>query len=485
MTDQSGSGGNVGRRTVLKGLGASAAAASLAGCSGGNQGGEGTEATGTTMGDTSQPSLDVWLGYYTEGETKKKYTDELVSQFESDTGITVNLTGVPYADMVTKFRAARASGELPDMVEVMTNPGVITGGAGRPVNELFESMELADVVTDKVMGGHEVWGQQATGEEGAIVTIPLGIRPYFSVWRTDWLEQAGIDRSEVNYEAGSLSYQDDLPDIYRRLQDTELGQQDGFYPDSTGFKRTDEEYMSLYIPQYGGSKTGVVKEDGSEAAINSPEAIEAIKMQVDFIEQGFFDANALNIGDEESTTKHWAGKVAANHIQDSTDLWGDYLENQEQAMKDLDYAWGLPYNGGTQAALTWLPSLGFIDDQFQSQAKLDAAGEFLDYWVADSDNAVKNAKNLGFVPANSEALRNEEFFAQTEMHERFWRGACLKTLEEFETASIPAVPGNTAITYDIPNKMHQRIMSQDMPVEEAANKAAEEINDVLERRRSG
>ncbi|WP_435181054.1 ABC transporter substrate-binding protein [Halorussus sp. AFM4] len=479
---------SVNRRRFLKAAGAGAAATGLAGCSGGGGGGGAdttTESTGggetqsdsgTTVGNTDKPTLEVWLSYYTEGKTKKQYTDKLVKQFESETGITINITGVPYTDVTTKFRSARAAGNVPHLVEVMTRPGILAGGAGMVVNDLWESSTLADKTSDKIMAGHKVWGSQSTGKKGNLVTFPLGFRPYFSAWRTDWLEQAGIDPAEVNYKAGSLHWYDDIPGIYDKLKQTKLGQKKGYFPDTTGMKSSDEEYMSLYIPQHGGSMSGVVNKTGDKATIDTKEARKAIKMQKDYVENGYFHANSINTGDEESTTRHWAGKQAVNHLQDSTDLWGDYLEEQPKAMKNGTYTWGLPMNAGTKAALAWLPSLGFIGDGFSNQAEQDAAVKFLEWWIGDSNRAVQNAKNLGFVPVAPDQIQKEDFFAKTEMHKEFWRGAAMKTLKNFKPAVIPAVPGASAITYDIPRKMHQRIMQQGVSVEKATSQAAKEIN---------
>lgn len=454
--------------------------AMLSGCIGGDLAGQEGGGGGSASSSSGGTTLNVWLSYYTEGETKRTYTDEIIGQYEEETGNTVNITGVPYTDVSTKFQAARASGEVPHLVEVMTRPGILAGGAGMRVNELFQSSALADQVTDKVLNGHRVWGQQSTGEEGALVTVPLGLRPFFTAWRTDWLEQAGIDPAEVNHEAGSLNWREDMPPIYDRLQQTELGQRQGHFPDTSGMKQSDEEYMSLYIPQFGGSLSGVTNVEGTEATIDTPEAREAVKMQRDFVQEGYFHANSINHGDEESTTLHWSGQIACNHIQDSTDLWGDYLEEQPQNMEDGLYTWGLPMNGGTQAALSWLPCLGFIEDGFENQTEKETAMGFLEWWIGDNQRAVGNSENLGFVPPTPGAIKQEDFYGQSEMHTEFWRGACLKTLEEFDAAVIPAVAGADAITYDIPRQMHQRVLQEGMSVEQATSMAADEINRILE-----
>ena len=477
--EESGSRSGIDRRTILKGMGTSALALPLAGCSGGNGGGGGGGGGGST-GGTGKPTLNMWLGYYTESKRKRQYTDKVVSKFEEKTGATINITGVPYADMVTKFRTARAGGNLPDMVEVMTNPGVIAGGGARNIKDTFKSMKLSDVVSQSVMNPHYIWGKQATGNDGALVTVPLGVRPYLVAWRQDWLKQAGIPKERVNYKAGQLHYYDDLAnDIYPKLQQTKLGQKKGYFPDATGMKQSDCEYVSNYIAQFGGSITGVVSEDGTEATINSKEAVKAFKMQKEFINKKYFDTNSISMGDEEATTKHWAGKIAANHLQDSADLWADYLDNTPKRMKNGGYAFGLPYTGGADAGLTWLQAMAFVDGQFKDQKKLDTAAQFVDFFAADQQRAVENAKVLGFVPAFPDAIKKEPWFGKTELRKNYWRGAALKSLEEVTPSTIPAVPSNHSIAYATPRKMYQRIMQQGMPVKKAADMAAEEINSLL------
>ncbi|PSP76226.1 hypothetical protein BRC86_01850 [Halobacteriales archaeon QS_3_64_16] len=468
------------------GAGVSVAAA-LSGCIGGDLSGGGSGG-GSASSESGGTTLDIWLSYYTEGETKRTYTDEIISQYEEETGNSINVTGVPYTDVSTKFQAARASGDVPHLVEVMTRPGILAGGAGMRINDAFQSSKLADTVSEKVLRGHKVWGQQSTGEQGALVSVPIGFRPYFSCWRTDWLKEANIDPAEVNHKAGSLHWREDIPAIYDKLKQTELGQKEGHFPDTTGMKQSDEEYMSLYGPQHGGSLSGVVNEDGTEATIDSQSVRDAVQLQKEYIENGYFHENSINFGDEESTTAHWSGQIAVNHIQDSTDLWGDYLEEQPDAMKNGAYTWGLPMNAGTKAALAWLPGLGFIADAFSGgsdQEALETAMGFVEWWVANGQRAVQNAKKLGFVPVDPNLISQEDFFGQSPLHQEFWRGAAMKTLENFESSVIPAVAGADAITYDIPRSMHQSILGQGVPVEEATANAAEQINEVLQRNQGG
>ena len=473
--------------------GSSGGSGGSSGGSGGSSGGSGGSSGGSTGSGGSGQTLNIWLSYYTEGQSKKDYTDSLLSEFESDTGHTVNVTGVPYTDIVTRFRSARAAGDVPQMVEVMTRPGVLAGGAGRVVNDLYESSSMSDSVSDLVIDGHRVWGAQSTGEEGNLVSLPLGFRPFVSCWRTDHLETAGIDPASVDHRSGPLDASEggQMDEVWDTLAAEQPSDTDTYFPDSTGMKQSDEEYMSGYIAMHGGSKSGVVTVDGSSQAIDTDAGRAAVEWQFRNIDAGYLHENSINFGDEESTTAHWGGEITINHLQDSTDLWADYQDEQPDAFNNGRYTWGLPYESGTQSWLAWLPSLGFISDAWEGQAQLDAAMELLEYWVVDDQNALGNARELGFVPVDPSAIQSVDYFGSTPQAENFWRGACRKTLEEYVPASIPAVQGANAITYQIPRQMHQRAAQQinngtSIPdaVDSAVVTAGEEIQRIIDENQS-
>ena len=503
---------------MLQTTGIGAAAFALAGCSGsggggdggggdggggdGGGGGGGDTETDTPGGSTgsggSGVELRMWLSYITEGGGKREGTEEIFSTWQEETGNTISLTGVPYTDVVSRFRSARAAGDVPHLVEVMTRPGVLTGGAGLVINDLFESMDLSDTAAPAIMDGHRVWGAQSTGEEGNLVSIPLGLRPFVHCYDTEHLEAAGVAKEDIRNETGlDFSDANDSPvaDVYAAHQ--EWGGPDGvdnYFPDTTGMKQSDEEYLSAYIPMFGGSEAGVVTVDGSEQAIDSDAGRAAVEWQFRNIENGNFHENSINHGDEESTTLHQSEQITNNSIQDSTDLWANYRSEKPGAFADLDgeestgkYTWTTPYNGGTQAYISWLPSLGFMADANWDQTRRDAAADLLDFWVADPDNALFNSQELGFVPAAPDQINSVDWYGSTETHVEFWREACNWTLQNVVPTTIPAVPGASAITYQIPRRMHQRAAqainegtSIEDAVDEAVTFAGEEIQAVID-----
>lgn len=112
----------ISRRAALAAGGVSLGSAFLAACGGPNVGGSGA-ASGTSSdpagpdftGVTPAKSITFWSNHPGASEA---VTKELIAAFTAKEGITVNLVtaGSNYEEVATKFQAAQAGGQLPDIV---------------------------------------------------------------------------------------------------------------------------------------------------------------------------------------------------------------------------------------------------------------------------------------------------------------------------------------------------------------------------------
>ncbi|MFB6070151.1 MAG: ABC transporter substrate-binding protein [Halanaeroarchaeum sp.] len=469
--------------------GASTVTAGLAGCTGGGDSGDGgdgggggdtttTTTTGTaTGGKYGDVTLNIWHAGITENKAARQFINNIISTMEDETGVSISITGVPYSQLLKKWRAAEAAGNLPDLVEVKTNPSFMAGGKGYDITDVFKNSKTAEMVSEGVMDFHRVWGKQATGGDDALLTWPYGVEPYLPAWRRDILEQAGVDPATVEYDNGGGKFYGRTADVYEKIQNSPWGQKDGHYPSATGMKPADAEYVAHYPPKFGGSLTGVVNKAGDAAVTDQKPYIDAVKMQVEYIKQKeYFHPNAINQGDEAITTLQWAGKIADNHVQDQGDLWQSYLDQQPQKMKDGLYRYAVPHYQERKTTMAWMDSMMFVQGNFGNQTKLEAAADFMDRFATD---AVGVTQNIGAVPISPKLIQNNDWYAKTDLHKRFWRGAVQKTLDEYTFSSPPAVPNGGAITYDSSATMYQRVMTKDWDVERACKKQAEQINQVL------
>ncbi|GAA1780249.1 sugar ABC transporter substrate-binding protein [Streptomonospora arabica] len=155
---------------------AAAAAAALAllatACGGGSDGGSGGE------------TLDVWIMEGTHPDATA-YFDRVAEDFRDETGARVNVEFVPWADAHDKFTTAIAGNTLPDVAEVGTTwtPEFAGAGALMDVSERVGS-------TDAYVPGLT----EAGTVEGGLYGVPwyAGVRSV--IYRTDVFEDLGIEQ---------------------------------------------------------------------------------------------------------------------------------------------------------------------------------------------------------------------------------------------------------------------------------------------------
>jgi ABC-type glycerol-3-phosphate transport system substrate-binding protein len=468
----------INRRRFLK-AGGAATTAGLAGCMGGGQQSNNNQGSpqGSPQGSTVE--FEIWAPLITESPRRAEYFNKIVTNFEKKYNAKINVTGVAMASLTEKFRSAQAAGDAPQLVIPGTHPGVLS--AAKRIDDVYEGSATAKKIPEGIKSAYNVWNKQIAGKKDATAIWPLGIQTYFPLVREDWLNQAGLQAQDVDYRAGTLEYRGKFAEMCQKMKGTKLGKKSGTYPSATGMKQSDCEMLSMYIPQFGGSHSGTINEAGTKATIDSQAARDAIRMQFDFIEKGYFDPNSINMGDEEVTSKHWAGKLADSHIQDTGDSWTAYRENKPQLMdpEDPKLAFCRPYSGGTKTTLGQTMAIEFVEGTFKSQRQMDKAAQFADYWAANPRWAITNSTILGYLPLNPSVIEQKDYFSKSTLHKQYWQGAVKELLTDYQITVLPAVQGAAAITYTIPNRMYQRIAVQGWGIRRATSRAADEINKIL------
>ena len=456
MTDRS----PIGRREALRAAGAATLA--LAGCS---RPPASTEPTPSATSDTVRPTttgdfgghaLDLWLTDSVVDGRARRHAEGFLSGFETATGHEVDLTVVPVDEVGDRLDDARADGSPPQLVETTARPSLLATDAV-PIGDLLESSSLADAVADRLLEAHRIRGRQAAGGADEVRSLPLGVRPTLTAWRTDWLDAAGLEPGTVNHVAGSHHATESMPTIWDRLADTRYGRDSGAAPDMTAMRPAAGWLLAGYVAAFGGSRGGLVSPDGTEPAIGSREAQAAIRWQFERIDGGQFLRFSTQAGIEDAVRLHHGGAVGINHVTDSRRLWLTYRRDQPEALDVGRYTWGLPYNAGQRAVAARLPSVAFISGAWTGREQKEAAAALVERFVTEPAVAAGTARTMGVVPAVPETIETDPFFGRTEHHETFWRGACLRTLREFLPVGTPAVPGSETIASDVPDLLYRRI----------------------------
>jgi len=141
---------------------------------GGEQTGGGTVAEGPATG-----TLTVWaMG--AEGEALPKLAEKFKAE---NPDVTVNVTAVPWADAYTKFKAAIAANEAPDVAQVGTTW----------MGEFVVSLDALDPTPSSVDKSQFFEGAWATTEvDGTSYAVPWYVETRLVYYRTDLAEQAGV-----------------------------------------------------------------------------------------------------------------------------------------------------------------------------------------------------------------------------------------------------------------------------------------------------
>ena len=150
-------------------------AVALAGCGGGSSdSGEGEEAAADNSGTTLK--FQQWWG----AELPEGYLDEIVANFEAESGIKVELLTAPWADTKTAITAGAANNTIADIVSV----------DGAWLAEFVDMGILTDIeaagVDTSIVGDY--WKVDGTG-----YVVPVNNFAYPMYCNMDILEEAGVD----------------------------------------------------------------------------------------------------------------------------------------------------------------------------------------------------------------------------------------------------------------------------------------------------
>lgn len=217
-------------------------------CSGGG-GGEG-EGEGSGEGKT----LDVWIMQGTNPDAEP-FFDEVAAAFEEETGATLNVEFVQWADAHDRFVTSIAGGTTPDVAETGTTwtPEFADAGALAPIGDYVSEAGLdEDLVEGLVESGTY---------DGDLYGMPwyAGVRSL--VYRADLFEELGIE-APTNW--------DELREAAQALK--------AAHPDMTAIAVPGDAEFTVYPWVWGAGGEVATESDGVwTSQLDSPESIEGLE----------------------------------------------------------------------------------------------------------------------------------------------------------------------------------------------------------------
>ncbi|MDT0344689.1 sugar ABC transporter substrate-binding protein [Streptomyces litchfieldiae] len=200
------------------------------------------------------PTLEVWIMEGTNPDAEP-YVEDLKAAFTEQTGATLDVQFIQWADAHDRFTTAMAGGELPDVAEIGTTWAPEFGAAGA-LADLSENIEGDGLGDDLVPGLYE-----AATVDGAVYGMPwyAGIRSL--MYRSDVFAEHNL-QPPTTWE--------ELRDVALQLRELE--------PEMIPFPVSGGSEYGLY-PFVWGAGGEIAEQDGDQwrSTINSPVAVAGIE----------------------------------------------------------------------------------------------------------------------------------------------------------------------------------------------------------------
>ena len=213
---------------------------------------------------------------------------KIVKQYATDfqaanPGTTVNIEFVPWAQAHDKFTTSIAGGGVPDVAEMGTTwtPEFAAQGAFAEVQKPPEGEYVSSLV-DAATLDDKVWGKPWYAGSRALI------------YRKDVLEKAGVEPPTTwdEMKAAAQAIKTKVPDIF-----------------PVGYTGLTEHMYLPTIWQAGGE---IATQDGDtwKAALNSPQAAEAIDYYASFYKDGLAPKDAIGWEEPDAQTAFANGDIA-------------------------------------------------------------------------------------------------------------------------------------------------------------------------------
>ena len=220
-------------------------------------------------GGSSSDVLTMWTFLDPNGDSgREKVLSALIDSYKEETGVTVTVEVQQWDTMTQQFLAADVSGNAPDIMWLSLDQvaTAVEQGALADLN----SLAFGGLPADQLDGLDDVYWQTMEQDDGSIYGV-VHSRNYFGIlYRTDLLDEAGVDPEQIATWDDLVAAAGDLTSP----SDSRWGLGQAF---GTAF--ADPQILSTRIVETQGS---MFAEDGT-AQWTTPEAVAAMDFQADFV----------------------------------------------------------------------------------------------------------------------------------------------------------------------------------------------------------
>jgi N,N'-diacetylchitobiose transport system substrate-binding protein len=290
-------------------------------------------------------------------------------------GASVKVQFVPWAQAHDKFVTALAGGEVPDVAEMGTTwtPEFADQGAFTEVDKAA-SGEYVSSLIDAATLDDKIWGKPwYAGARGLI-------------YRKDVLQKAGVEPPQTweDVRAAAEAIKQKVPDVY-----------------PMGYTGLTEHMYLPTIWQAGGE---IAVEDGDtwKAALDSPEAVEAIDYYTGFYRDGLTPKDAIGWEEPDAQEAFINGDIAMlvggswtyTSIVDTKPALKSKIGTQLEPAGPSGE--GTAFAGGSHLVV------------FQESENVDTANAFVDFML-QADNVNDFTSKIGFLPGTVQGIESSGY----------------------------------------------------------------------------
>lgn len=407
----------------------------LGGC--GSQSGSGAGGGGSNDGEVQ--TLEMWTR-----ESSRLNVEAAVKAFNSQSeDIQVELTAFPNANFTDQFTSALASGTGPDLMslDLVFAPYFSSIGALRDLTPLYESLDYNDQLMDSML--------HAGTYEDKKFALPFSADVSALFYNKDHFEEAGLDPETP-------------PETWSELKEyaEQLTTDDKYGYTFAGADVGGQVFT--FLPYIWGNGGAVLNDSGTEALINSPEAIEALDFYVDLTREAQVTPEGVpNYSWSQSQDAFTSGKasmiVTGNFFPlildtDHPDInWGIGLIPKNEGKSHSSFAGG---------ELITIPT---------SSEHPEAAEEFIKFALSEEVQVEVFAK-AGSIPVREDLFENQ-YFNEEPRYQVF--------TEALKVGDVPYSTEYNQIFSEPVLGSIQRALNGEVTPQEAFENAEKEINNIL------
>ncbi|MBC3874557.1 sugar ABC transporter substrate-binding protein [Undibacterium flavidum] len=226
--------------------------------------------------------LNIWV-MSTTAQPQQDMREILRPYLASNPDLRVNVTVLNWESALNKIKAAAASGQGPDLVELGS-----TWVAAISAQDALEPISLAQ---QNELGGERaffpaLWVTTHRHNQGKVFAIPWYAGARVAFYRTDLFQKAGIKASEAFANWSSFK---------QAMQKINGISFDGKKVAALGYPgKSDSDILHNLAPWIWNAGGDFLSPDRRSASIYSPETFQAVRYYTSFAEEGLVPASALD-----------------------------------------------------------------------------------------------------------------------------------------------------------------------------------------------